>query len=242
MDFLNSISSDIFVIIIMLLCVAVILGVYQRRKKQSKQTLNFAEKAQEAASVQNSAADKTTKKSNAQGSKNDYLQAMSSLINLARKKKWFVIAPSVIEFGGEQVALIALFFTPNKIIAVRAFGFGGTIFAASGEKDWKQLVGETEQKILSPIKAQRTTRECLYGAMNDCGIEHTALDVLCLYTHPHVDLRASQSTDCYKTKNLLDYLSNLPSFDKAKNETAKAQAEKLKAYMPKGETPTKEKA
>lgn len=182
------------------------------------------------------AKEKETRKKqiNPQGSKNDYLQLLSGIVTVARKKKWLLIAPAVIEIEGVYTQLIALIVTEQKIIAVCAFGHGGIMVAAPDLQDWTQRVNDTEQKIKSPLKTIQNAQTVLTKVTADLDITTRSIEVFGGFTHPQATLQGAANKMCYTTFDLLVYLQALPA-DAQTSEQTKEIIEKLRTVVLKPE-------
>lgn len=184
--------------------------------------------------------EKPKKQMNPQGTKNDYLQLVSALVSLARKKKWLIIAPAVMEKSGAYTQLAALIVTPQKIIGVCAFGHGGTIVAGGAKQDWTQRINDTEYKISSPLKSIENAQTIVSGNVQALGLQGRTVEVFGAYTHPHAVLQGAATKTCYTAKDFVNYLENkLPAANGS--EDSKETMEQLRTVVIKPEKAPKRK-
>ncbi|MFI3170456.1 MAG: hypothetical protein R3Y06_10970 [Faecalibacterium sp.] len=232
---LEGYSTEMVAICVLISVVAAFSYVYRKRVKSEYKGVDLR-KGGNAATVKV----KPQKQINPQGTKNDYMLLLSGLVSLARKKKWPLIAPAVIEEKGVYTQLVALMITPKKIIGVCAFGHGGTIVAGSGKQEWTQRVNGTEHKIASPIKTMSSAQMVVSQKMKELDITGRELEILGGYTHPHAVLQGAAAKTCYTAKELLTYLQNEP-LDATGGEASKAMVEKLRTVVIKPEKSSKKK-
>ncbi len=230
---LEGYSTEMVTICVLISIVAAFSYVYRKRVKSEYKGIDLR-KGGNAAVVK----EKPKKQINPQGTKNDYLQLVSALVSLARKKKWLIIAPAVIEAGGAYTQLVALMVTPQKIIGVCAFGHGGTIVAASAHQDWTQRINDTENKINSPIKTMANAETIVKKVCKRLDIQTRTIEILGGYTHPHAKLQGAPAKTCFTALDLLTHLQTEQA-DQTANEQSKEIVEKLRTVVIKPEKTSK---
>lgn len=227
---LEGYSNEMVAVCVLISIVAAFSYVYRKRVKSAYKGIDLRNGGN-AATVKA----KPKKQINPQGTKNDYLQMLSAIVSLSRKKKWLIIAPAVIEAGGSYTQMVALIVTPKKIIGVCAFGHGGTITAAPGMQEWTQNINDTENKIQSPLKSMANAETILKKVYRKLEIEGRELEVLGGYTHPHAKLQGAPLRTCYNSFDLLVQLQMEDADPKGDNEQSKEIAEKLRTVVLKPE-------
>ncbi len=220
-------STEMIAVCIIISIVAAFAYIYRNRVKDEYNAL-----AGKPLSVKK---EKPKKHINPQGSKTDYMQTLSCVVTLARKKHWQLFAPAVVEIGGAYIQLLALIVTPQSVIGICAFGHGGTLLAASGTQDWTQCVNDTENKVNSPIKTMNTANEVLRKVLKKREITGVDLEILGVFTHPRAVLQGAAGETCYTAETLLAHLRQKPDAPEKTDPEMTEMVEKLRASVIKPE-------
>ena len=118
-----------------------------------------------------------------------------------------IVYPGMFSYHGQSCGCTLLLAAPSAVVAVRAYGFGGSIEVGRGNGTWTQHLNGESRKIPSPVRALEQDLATLRQVFQDCGIGSLPLIPAAVFTHEPV--RFSGGTDglsIYTTEQLLDML------------------------------------
>ena len=145
----------------------------------------------------------------AMGTKDDLMQAVSKMVNYARRHHFFLIYPGRIEAGGQVASLMMIMVTTSGVIGINCYGFGGKI-TASGEEDWHQRVGNEDHTFASPVKKNKAQEQILKNALSEIGYSYVPAKVFGIFTNESAQIKDGRGSGCVKASEIVDYLDKNP--------------------------------
>ena len=141
------------------------------------------------------------------GSKQDLLQLISSLVSFGRKNHFYTIAPGTVQWEGQTASLAVIFITRSAVIGINCFGYGGVIDCERGDMDWTQSINGEKRKLESPVKKNENQKAILKGALTECGYGGLPVYVYGVFTTKDVRLKGRSGDGFYTRDELLQALS-----------------------------------
>ena len=139
-------------------------------------------------------------------SRQDLMKTISDLLSYGRRNRFYCIMPGTLMNGDDVASLAVVIVTRNRVMGFNCFGYGGTVWAGSGDDDWRQVINGEEITVESPIVKNRRQKEILDAVMRECGHPETPTDIYGIFTAPDVVLKAHRNTRCFTRKTMLEIL------------------------------------
>ena len=139
-------------------------------------------------------------------STNDLMKAISRLLTFGRKKHFYCIVPGTLEHGDDVASLAVLMVTKDAVLGFNCFGYGGTIYGASGYREWKQVINGEEKKFESPVVRNKKQRDILEAVLKECGHTGIRTEIYGVFTAPDVVMRDHRGTYCHTADSMMEIL------------------------------------
>lgn len=142
------------------------------------------------------------------GSRNDLMSFVSTLLSYSRRNQFNVVYPGLICWNGKSSNLIALLVTRCGVIGINAYGFGGVVYTRNGGREWLQNLNDEERPLADLSAANRESTEIARAALDANGMQDLPFEAVGVFTNPHVTLNIPASCGCYSKKGLMEYLKD----------------------------------
>ena len=139
-------------------------------------------------------------------SRQELMQTISELLSYARKNHFFCIVPGTLQHGDEVATLAVLIVTRCSVLGFNCFGYGGTVYAGSGDDAWRQVLNGEEKKIDSPVSRNKKQKEILDAVLKECGYLNIRTEIYGVFTASGVILKDHRNTRCCSQKVLMEIL------------------------------------
>ncbi len=146
-------------------------------------------------------------------SKQELMKTISDLLTYGRRNRFYTIVPGTLMYGEDVATLAVLVVTRNSVLGFNCFGYGGDIYAGSGEEPWRQVLGGEEKQIDSPVTKNRKQKEILDAVLLECGYPYIRTEIFGVFTAEGVILKDHKNTHCCSKKALMEILKNNRFFE-----------------------------
>ena len=138
--------------------------------------------------------------------RNDLLDLLSRLATYTRRNHFRMIVPGTLSCNGTIAVLTALIVTRSGVVGINCFGFGGRVDGMGGEKDWVQVMNGEEIAFPNPVSKNRNQEKLVRQVLEEVGFTGTDVEIIGVFTSPSVMLMNASGTNCYTSKDALQYL------------------------------------
>lgn len=138
--------------------------------------------------------------------RNDLLELLSRLATYTRRNHFRMIVPGTLSCDGTIAVLTALIVTRSGVVGINCFGFGGRVDASSGDKDWVQVMNGEETAFPNPVGKNRNQEKLVRQVLEEVGFAGANVEIVGVFTSPSVMLVNASGTNCYTSKDALEYL------------------------------------
>jgi hypothetical protein len=139
-------------------------------------------------------------------SRQELMTAISGLLSYGRKNRFFCIVPGTLEHGDDVASLAVLMVTRNSVIGFNCFGYGGTIYGAIGNEEWKQVMNGEEISFESPVARNKKQREIVNAVLKECGYPEIRTEIYGVFTAAGVVMRDHRGTYCHTYDAMMETL------------------------------------
>ena len=139
-------------------------------------------------------------------SRQELMTAISGFLTYGRKNRFYCIVPGTLEHEGATASLAALVITRSRVLGFNCFGYGGTVYAGSGDEDWRQVLNGEEKKIDSPVVRNRKQKEIVDAVLKECGYPNIPSEIYGVFTASGVILKDNRTTRCHTQNAMMEIL------------------------------------
>ena len=139
-------------------------------------------------------------------SRQELMTAISGFLTYGRKNHFYCIVPGTLEHDGATASLAALVVTRSRVLGFNCFGYGGTVYAGSGDEEWRQVLNGEEKKIDSPVVRNRKQKEIVDAVLKECGYPDIPSEIFGVFTASGVILKDNRTTRCHTQKAMMEIL------------------------------------
>ena len=151
-------------------------------------------------------AKKKAAKPQTNSSKQEFMTAISDLMTYARRNRFYCIMPGTLMHGNDVATLAVLMVTRSGVLGFNFFGYGGTVYAGSGDGPWKQVLNGEEKEIESPTVKNKKQKEIVDAVLQECGFSGVKSEIFGVFTASGVILKDARNTRCHAQKALMENL------------------------------------
>ncbi len=139
-------------------------------------------------------------------SKQEFMTSISELLTYARRHRFYSIMPGTLMHGEDVATLAVVIVTRNSVLGFNFFGYGGTLYAGSGEDPWRQVLEGEEKQIDSPAAKNRKQKEILDAVLKECGYPAVPTEIFGVFTASGTILKDHKNTHCCTQKAMMELL------------------------------------
>ena len=146
----------------------------------------------------------TLQKQRAGNIRNDYLQAISEILNFARKNRLFTIIPGNVESGGETADLAVILVTKARAVGIAAYGFDGKILCRKDAEEWQQQEAPQTRKIGCLVTETDQQERIVKRALDLHGLKAVPYETVMLFTGSDVVLAGDRPGNAFTRKTFYE--------------------------------------
>ncbi|MGN0974636.1 MAG: hypothetical protein ACI4OL_01455 [Gemmiger sp.] len=206
-------SFDEITLLIAAVLAVIALPILYRRRLEGKITM-FGKSGRERGMLPDLPEEKqpAAQEKQRNGNQNDVLQMLASLMNLARRRHWYVVTPGELSDGKNTTALSCVLVTQGGAVGVKCYGYGGEVCNLGGRQGWQQTINGKTAAIQDPQAAQREQQAAMRAILDGAELKDVPLEIIAVYTTPGVILRGAAGCRCYTVESLLEELKTKETY------------------------------
>ncbi len=139
-------------------------------------------------------------------SRQELMTAISAVLTYSRRNRFYCIVPGTLVHEDKVASLAAIVVTKGRVLGFNCFGYGGTLYAGSGDDDWRQILNGEEKKIESPVVRNRKQKEILDAVLKECGYLNVPTEIYGVFTASGIILKDHKNTRCHTQKAMMEIL------------------------------------